>query len=86
MQESEYCSVSVLKDSTGAMLDEAGDCIYIEMLELSVTSSTTGDLYASNLSAYTDYTMWWLVYDFVEFDNDYLNFRRYRFRSVRIDD
>ncbi len=73
MQESEYCSVSVLKDSTGAMLDEAGDCIYIEMLELSVTSSTTGDLYASNLSAYTDYTMWWLVYDFVEFDNDYLN-------------
>ena len=73
MQESEYCSVSVLKDSTGAMLDEAGDCIYIEMLELSVTSSTTGDLYASNLSTYTDYTIWWLVYDFVEFDNDYLN-------------
>ena len=71
MQESEYCSVSVLKDATGAMLDEDGDCIYIEMLEAYVISSTTGEIYATNLSTYTDYTVWWLVYDMVEFDNNY---------------
>ena len=73
VEESEYCSVSVLKDTTGAMLDEDYDCIYIEMLEIDVTSSTTGEIYASNLTMYTDYTIWWLVYDIVEFDNNFTN-------------
>lgn len=71
MQESDYCSVSVLKDSTGIMIDEDADCTYIEMLEAYVTSSTTGEIYATNLSAYTDYTVWWIVYDMVEFGNNF---------------
>ena len=71
-QESEYCSVSVLNDSTGAMLDEDEDCIYIEMLEILATSSTTGEIYATNLSTYTDYTIWWFVLDIVEFENEFL--------------
>ena len=71
MEESDYCSISVLKDAIGAMIDEDRDCIYIEMLEAYVTSSTTGEIYATNLSTYTGYTVWWLVYDMVEFDNNY---------------
>ena len=68
MEESEYCSVSILKDSIGAMLSEDADCIYIELLETYTTSSTTGEIYATNLTANTDYSLWWFVYDTNEFD------------------
>ena len=73
MVESEFCSTSVLKDSMGSMLDEDADCIYIEILEASTTSSTTADIEATNLSAYTDYTLWWLVFDANEFNLNLTN-------------
>ena len=73
MSESEFCTVSSMKDSTGAMLDEDWDCTYIEILEVGVTSSTTGDIEATNLTANTDYSLWWLVYDLNLFDNNFTN-------------
>ena len=73
MVESDFCSTSVLKDSMGLMLDEDDDCIYIELLEASATSSTTGVIDATNLSANTDYNLWWFVFDTNEFDMNYTN-------------
>ncbi|DAC32750.1 MAG TPA: hypothetical protein HA356_02265, partial [Candidatus Poseidoniaceae archaeon] len=71
MVESEFCTESYLTDTTGNVLDIGFDCVYLEMLELDTLSSTTGSLSATNLTAGTDYTLWWLVYDTVEFDNNY---------------
>ena len=71
MIESDFCTESYLADATGSVLDIDSDCAYLEMLELDTLSSTTGSLSATNLTAGTDYTLWWLVYDTVEFDNNY---------------
>jgi len=71
MIESEFCTESYLTGTTGSVLDIGFNCVYFEMLELDTLSSTTGSLSATNLTAGTDYTLWWLVYDTVEFDNNY---------------
>ena len=71
MIESEYCTESYLMDAAGGVLDFDGDCVYIEVLELDSLSSTTGSISATNLTTATDYTLWWFVYDTVEFGNNY---------------
>lgn len=71
MIESEFCTESYLMDAAGNVLDLDGDCVYLEMLELDTLSSTTGSLSATNLTSATDYTLWWFVYDTVEFTNNF---------------
>lgn len=71
MIESDFCTESYLMDATGSVLDLDGDCVYIEMLELDTLSSTTGSISATNLTTSTDYTLWWFVYDAVEFSDNY---------------
>ena len=44
--ESQFCVVSELKNSAGVPYNSAFDCIYIEMIETVVTSSTTGTIQA----------------------------------------
>ena len=68
--ESQFCVVSELKDSSGNPYNSGFDCIYIEMIQTEVTSSTTGTILATNLTSNTDYHLWWVVYDLVEFDNN----------------
>ncbi|MAM36280.1 MAG: hypothetical protein CL988_03830, partial [Euryarchaeota archaeon] len=65
--ESQFCVVSELKNSAGVPYNSAFDCIYIEMIETVVTSSTTGTIQATNLSVNTDYKLRWIVYDYDEF-------------------
>ncbi len=61
-----YYSVSAnLSDNLGARLSSNVDSIYKEMLILDTTSSTTGEIFASNLTAGNQYTLQWIVVDLV---------------------
>lgn len=61
-----YYSVSAnLSDNLGARLSSDIDSIYKEMLIIDTTSSTTGEIYASNLTSGDLYTLQWFVIDVV---------------------
>lgn len=67
--ESEYHIVATFKDSSGVFIDSDSDFTYIEMAEISTTSSTTGEISLTNLTIGTNYDMEWLVMNQVQFDN-----------------
>ena len=62
---------STLSDAAGMALNSDTDEMYLEMVEASTTSSTTGDISLTNLSSGTDYSMRWLVIDYTEFIDNY---------------
>ncbi|MCS5533900.1 MAG: hypothetical protein NZ736_06560, partial [Candidatus Poseidoniaceae archaeon] len=69
--ESEYYIVSYFKDSTGGNIAYDDDYTYIEMVEVTTSSSTTGEISLTNLSIGTDYYLEWFVVDQVVFENSY---------------
>ncbi len=68
--ESEYYIVSFFKDSTGGYIAYDEDYTYIEMVEVTTSSSSTGEISLTNLSIGTDYYLEWLVVDAVLFENN----------------
>ena len=70
MVESEYCMDVELKDAAGTLSYDF-DCTFIEVLQSAALSSTTGSHSATNLTLNTDYTLWWFVFEEVEFINNY---------------
>ena len=69
MVESDYCVTVEMLDASGSLSLDS-DCTYIEILESSVLSTTTGSHSATNLTINTAYTLWWFVLDEVEFNNN----------------
>ena len=57
---------ATLYDAAGVALNSDVDGIYIEMVELEATSSTTGDIELTNLTIGADYVVEWLVVDYAE--------------------
>ena len=72
MNESEVDIETILYDASGNFLDDDFDTYEIDMIEVEVTSSTTGLIELTNLSTTTTYDMRWLVFDEDVFFNDYL--------------
>ena len=72
MNESEVDIETILYDASGNFLDDDFDTYEIDMIEVEVTSSTTGLIELTNLSTTTTYDMRWLVFDEDIFFNDYL--------------
>ncbi len=63
-------SVSVLlQDVNGSPLNSGTDSTYIELVETSVSSSTTGEISMTNLTVGTDYFLEWIVVDETVFQN-----------------
>ena len=62
MIESQVCVTGSLYDANGTFLVASVDCYDIEVLELATTSSTTGTISATNLTAGTALTLRWLVF------------------------
>ena len=62
---------ATLSDASGSALSSDVDGLYIEMVELQATSSTTGDIELTNLSVGDDYVVEWLVVDYVEWQNNF---------------
>ncbi|MGB0612221.1 MAG: hypothetical protein ACPGMW_06310, partial [Poseidonia sp.] len=73
MIESVLMVSSTLSSSSGSSFDSDMDEYYIEMVQISTTSSTTGDIELTNLTVGTDYAVEWIVIDFVEWDNNFTN-------------
>tara|TARA_B100000900_G_scaffold415494_1_gene445587 strand:+ start:300 stop:4298 length:3999 start_codon:yes stop_codon:yes gene_type:complete len=69
--ESSLLVSSTLFDASGAALNTDMDALYIEMVEIEATSSTTGDIELTNLSIGTDYVVEWAVLDYVEWANNF---------------
>ena len=69
--ESEYYIFSYFKDSVGGYIAYDDDYTYIEMVEVTTSSSSTGEISLTNLSIGTDYHLEWLVADQVLFENNY---------------
>ena len=69
--ESSLLVSATLFDATGAALNSNTDTLYIEMVEIEATSSTTGDLNLTNLSVGTAYDVAWVVLDYVEWLNNF---------------
>ena len=59
--ESSLLVSATLFDATGAALNTDTDELYIEMVEIEATSSTTGDIQLTNLSIGTAYDVAWMV-------------------------
>lgn len=70
MVESEYCMDVELTDAAGTLSYDF-DCTLIEVLQSAALSSTTGSHSATNLTLNTDYTLWWFVFEELEFINNY---------------
>jgi len=68
-----YFVEAKLYDAVGIELDEDGDEIYKEVLVVETTSSTTGEIFATNLSIGTQYTINWITVNFVTFENLVIN-------------
>lgn len=62
---------STLSDASGMALNSDEDEVYLEMVVASPTSSTTGDISLTNLSIGTDYSMRWIVLDYLEWENNF---------------
>ncbi|RJU88400.1 MAG: hypothetical protein DWC05_00950, partial [Candidatus Poseidoniales archaeon] len=69
--ESSLLVSSTLFDASGAALNTDTDVLYIEMMEIAVTSSTTGDIEMTNLTIGADYVVEWIVLDFTEWTNNF---------------
>ncbi|MCH1410890.1 MAG: hypothetical protein L7U48_02275, partial [Candidatus Poseidoniaceae archaeon] len=67
--ESEVCVVAELFDANGTYISAGQDCYVFEVLVVEATSSTTGDIEATNLTVNTPMTLWWFVYDQTAFGN-----------------
>ena len=61
--EGDYSVVANLYDSSGSMLHFNSDSLYQEVVITETTSSTTGDIFASNLSVGNQYTVYWFVFN-----------------------
>ena len=69
--ESSFLVRATLFDATGAALNTDTDELYIEMVEIEATSSTTGDIELTNLSIGTAYDVAWIVIDYDEWQNNF---------------
>ena len=69
--ESSLLVTATLFDATGAALNTDTDELYIEMLEIETTSSTTGDIELTNLSIGTAYDVAWIVIDYDEWQSNF---------------
>ncbi|MBD40593.1 MAG: hypothetical protein CMB11_09585 [Euryarchaeota archaeon] len=70
--ESEMCIVADLYDVNGTYIASGEDCYDFNMLTVEATSSTSGDIEATNMSVNTPMTLWWFVYDTTVFINEYI--------------
>jgi hypothetical protein len=68
--EGYYSVTANLSDNLGAKLSSDEDSIYKEILVTQTTSSTTGEILASNLTIGNQYTLRWVVFDEVIFDDE----------------
>jgi len=68
--EGNYIAVATLYDSSGLVLNSDYDSIYQEILIADSTSSTTGEIFASNLSVNSPYTLRWITLNFVTLEAD----------------
>ena len=73
MIESLLMVSSNLFDASNSSLDSDTAELYIEMLQIQATSSTTGDIELTNLTVGTDYEVGWYVIDFVEWESNFTN-------------
>ena len=69
--ESSFLVSATLFDATGAVLNTDTDELYIEMVEIEATSSTTGDIELTNLSIGTAYDLAWIVLDYDEWQSNF---------------
>ncbi|MGB2169075.1 MAG: hypothetical protein ACPH76_07530, partial [Poseidonia sp.] len=69
--ESSFLVRATLFDATGAALNTDTDELYIEMVEIEATSSTTGDIELTNLSIGTAYDVAWIVIDYDEWQSNF---------------
>ena len=68
--ESDVCVRGTLSDANGTFLVASGDCYYLEMLELATTSSTSGEIDATNLTVGDSLRLWWAVLNWDDFDTN----------------
>ena len=59
--------VTLLYDASGNLIATGFDDLEIDMLSVSATSSTTGEINLTNLSSSTTYDLTWMVYDESDF-------------------
>jgi len=71
--EGYYSVTANLSDNLGAKLSSDEDSIYKEVLITQTTSSTTGEMLASNLTVGNQYTMRWIVFDEIIFEDELNN-------------
>jgi hypothetical protein len=69
--ESTMLVSSTLFDASGSTLNTDTDELYLEMVQIEVTSSTTGDIELTNLSIGTAYELEWVVVDFDEWTSNF---------------
>ena len=69
--ESTMVVSSTLFDASGSTLNTDSDELYLEMVQIEVTSSTTGDIELTNLSIGTAYELEWVVVDFDEWTSNF---------------
>ena len=65
--EGDYSVYANISDNLGARLSSDVDSIYKELLVIDTTSSTTGEIFSSNLTVGDQYTIHWLVLDVVKY-------------------
>ena len=69
--ESEFYILAYFKDSIGGYIAYDEDYTYIEMVEITTSSSSTGEISLTNLSIGTDYYLEWFVFDIALFSNNF---------------
>lgn len=69
--ESTLLVASTLFDATGAAMNTDTDALYIEMVEIEATSSTTGDIELTNMTVGADYVVEWIVVDYDEWEANF---------------
>ena len=68
--EGNYIAAATLYDSSGSVLNSDDDSIYQEVLIADSTSSTTGEILATNLSVNSPYTIHWITLNYVTLEAD----------------
>ena len=69
--ESTFVVTSTLFNANNASLNTDTDTLYIEMVQIEATSSTTGDIELTNLTVGGDYVVEWIVLDYDEWLNNF---------------
>ena len=69
--ESEMLVSATLFSAAGTPVNTDVDVMYIEMVEIEATSSTTGDLELTNMTVGGDYVVEWIVLDYTEWVNNF---------------